>query len=411
MSSSVAQEVHAARRGQARSVPLDSGAQLSRALLSYLVVLISALMLLPFEFEWPATIRVDWALSPVSALAVVAMFVPYGFLTHRARTSEFGRQLVVVALSAGLLALLLEAVQLFEPACSASPWHVLSAVVGSVIGGWLNLRLHGGAQTSANAHHSLLLQLPLMGLVYLLLPLMWASGAAAVGDAPRLGLTVCVGLMGASILGSIARATRAFTPDRPWWAVSAVACTWGAMGMLPAARVDWLISLGAVALITVSAAWRGRWSAPQFLERRFETPALLAASPLMVVYVIGAAVWPGQSFRTLPLISIGVPTTDAGLALVLPIIETGIAATILGYMIAEFNGRSEASFRKSSSRVLFWVSLTLLTVEMSRSVFGFEGASVIRFALSLGAATYGAGLYHLQRAHIKVVADRLNPER
>ena len=367
MAATLAQELHVASRALSRSAPLDSGARLSRALLSYLVVLIAALLLLPFEFAMPASVHIPLEFPPLSTLAMIAMFVPYGFLTRRSRMGRVGQHAVSVMLSAGLLSLVLEAAQLFEPACVASPWHVVAAVMGAAIGAWLCERAHDDAKGTANALHALLLQLPLMGLVYLLLPLLWASGAAAEDDPTRLGLTLSIGLMGASILGSIARAIRGHTPDREWWLVPTVAATWSAIGMVPSLLVDWRITIACIALVTAFAAWRGRWSAPMFVERRYEAPSLLAASPFMAIYFIGAGIWPGHSFRTIPLVHLGMPTTEAGLALALPLIETGIAATVLGYVIAEFHGRAESSFREAGSRVVFWAMLTLIVSEISRS--------------------------------------------
>lgn len=314
MSATLAPELHVAERGHGHAAPLDSGARLSQALLSYLVVLIAALTLLPFEFAAPATYRLDLTFSPLGTLATAAMFVPYGFLTRRARTGRFGQHLWAIALSAGLLALALETAQFYEPSCTPSLWHVLAAVSGAVLGGHLCERVHEGRDSSANALNALLLQLPLMGLIYLLLPLMWASSAAAQGDSRRLGLTLSIGMMGGSILGSIARAVRGYTPDRPWWLVPAVACTWITVGMLPSLLVDWRLTLATIATVTAFAAWRGRWSAPAFVERRYESPALLASSPFMVLYLIGAGVWPGHSFRSIPLVHLGMPTSEAGLA-------------------------------------------------------------------------------------------------
>lgn len=408
MAATLTGELDLGHRGLAHAAPLDSGARLSRALLSYLVVLIAALLLLPFEFALPDRIGFRLEFAPLSSLAICGMFVPYGFLTRRSRVGRVGQHRVSIMLSAGMLSLMLETVQIFEPACEASPWHVLAAVAGAAVGAWLCERAHDDANGTANALHALLLQLPLMGLAYLLLPLLWASSAAAQGDSARLGLTLSIGMLGASILGSIARAIRAYTPDRAWWLVPAVAATWIAVGMLPSVLVDWRITLACIVIVTAFASWRGRWSAPMFVERRYEVPALFAASPFMAIYFVGAGVWPGHSFRTIPLIHLGMPTSDAGLALALPLFEAGIAATVLGYIIAEFHGRSEASFRDAASRMMFWACLILLASEGSRSYFGFEGASALRAVLSLGAAAYGAGLYHLQRAHVKVVARRLN---
>ena len=408
MAATLTGELDLGHRGLAHAAALDSGARLSRALLSYLVVLIAALLLLPFEFALPDRIGFRLEFAPLSSLAICGMFVPYGFLTRRSRVGRVGQHRVSIMLSAGMLSLMLETVQIFEPACEASPWHVLAAVAGAAVGAWLCERAHDDANGTANALHALLLQLPLMGLGYLLLPLLWASSAAAQGDPARLGLTLSIGMLGASILGSIARAIRAYTPDRAWWLVPAVAATWIAVGMLPSVLVDWRITLACIVIVTAFASWRGRWSAPMFVERRYEVPALFAASPFMAIYFVGAGVWPGHSFRTIPLIHLGMPTSDAGLALALPLFEAGIAATVLGYIIAEFHGRSEASFRDAASRMMFWACLILLASEGSRSYFGFEGASALRAVLSLGAAAYGAGLYHLQRAHVKVVARRLN---
>jgi hypothetical protein len=411
MAATLEREMHAAQRASGTTVPLDSGARLSRALLSYLVVLIAALTLLPFEFASPGRVQLDLAFAPLSTIAMLAMFVPYGFLTRRARTGRRGQHGFAIALSAGLLALALETAQLFEPSIQASPWHLLAAISGAMLGAWLCERAHDDAKGSANALNALLLQLPLMGLVYLLIPLLWASGAAAQGDPTRLGVTLCVGLTGASVLGSIARAIRGYTPDRAWWLVPAVALTWISIGLVPSLLVDWRLTLTCIAVVAGFATWRGRWSAPPFVERRYESPALLACTPFMVLYSIGSSVWPGHSSRTIPLLHLGMPSSEAGLSLVLPLLEAGIAATVLGYVVAEFYGRRESSFREASSRVLFWVCLVLLATETARSFFGYEGASLLRAALSVGAAMYGAGLYHLQRAHVKVVARRLHSAR
>lgn len=408
MAATLEREMHVAQRASGTAVPLDSGARLSRALLSYLVVLIAALTLLPFEFASPARVQFDLAFAPLSTIAMLAMFVPYGFLTRRARTGRRGQQGFAIALSAALLALALETAQLFEPSIQASPWHLLAAISGAMLGAWLCERAHDDAKGSANALSALLLQLPLMGLVYLLIPLLWASGAAAQGDPTRLGVTLCVGLTGASVLGSIARAIRGYTPDRAWWLVPAVALTWISIGLVPSLLVDWRLTLTCIAVVTGFATWRGRWSAPPFVERRYESPALLACMPFMVLYSIGSSVWPGHSSRTIPLLHLGMPSSEAGLSLVLPLLEAGIAATVLGYVVAEFHGRRESSLREASSRVFFWVCLVLLATETARSFFGYEGASLLRAALSVGAAMYGAGLYHLQRAHVKVVARRLH---
>jgi len=173
--------------------------------------------------------------------------------------------------------------------------------------------------------------------------------------------------------------------------------------------VDWRLTICGVLTVVAFASWRGRWSAPMFVERRYEARALLVASPFMALYFVLAGVWPGHSFRSNPLVHLGMPTTEQGLSMALPLLEMGIAATVLGYMISEFRGRNESSFRESGIGAVSWACAIVLVTEAARSFFGYEGASLLRAGLCVLAATYGAGLYHVQRDHVKVLARRLGP--
>ncbi len=401
-------ELHLADGQRVTLARRDTGARLSHALLSYVVLLIALVTLLPYEFAVPEQLAPSLAVDPMGVLGTLALFVPYGFLSRRARAGRIGEHVMVIALSAALLSAALEVAQLFERSCLASPWHILAAVAGASLGAVACARVHEGERSAAGALQAMLLQLPLMALTYLLLPLLWISAAVSEDEPARLLLTISVAMMGASLLGSIARAVRGYTPDRPWWSVPLVALLWSLLGLTPALLVDWRYGLAGIVLVVAHTSWRGRWSAPAFTERRYEAPALLAAAPFLLVYCIGAGVWPGSSFRSYPLVTLGMPVSEAGLLLVLPIVEMGIAATVLGYVAAEFHGRIGASLREIGPRILMQMAAVIMGLECARSVFGFEGASVVRAVLALGTAAYGAALYHLQRSHIVVVARRFN---
>jgi len=401
-------ELHLADGQRVSRQRRDTGARLSHALLSYLVLLIALVTLVPYEFAVPDQLTPSLVVDPLGIAGMAALFVPYGFLSRRARTGRVGGHVMVIALTAALLAASLEVAQLFERASHASPWHILAATAGAAAGAVTCARVHAGQRTAAGALQAMLLQLPLMALTYLLLPLLWISAAVAEDAPSRLLLTISAALAGASLLGSIARAVRPHTPDRPWWSVPLIATVWGALGMAPALLVDWRYGVVGIGLVTALASWRGRWNAPPFVERRYEAPSLLAAAPFLLVYIVGAGLWPGNVFRSYPLVTLGMPVADTGLLLVLPIVEMGITATVLGYVTAEFHGRIGASLREIGPRILLQVAVVVLMLECARSVFGFEGASVLRAGLSLGTAAFGAALYHLQRSHIVVVARRFN---
>lgn len=394
--------------GVASRERVDSGARLSAAVLGYLLLLIGALTLMPFEFTRPAVLRVvvGWSLRDV--LLNVALFIPVGFLTRRAwRGNRDPLALASIGVAA-LASLTIEVLQLFEPSRFASPFDVAANVAGAIVGVALLEGVVRGQATTEDELTTdvLLLQLPLMGLVYLLVPLLWVSATAAEGDPARLALTLCVGMTGASILGSVARAMGPMTLDRRWWSVPVAAMIWALVGIGPAVRLEWHLAALTIVLVGLHAGWRGRLSAPPFQERRFEVPALLAATPWLALFLVGSAIWPARGFRTVPLWHWGLPTAEGGMALMLPVIEALVGATVLGYVIAEYQGRREYGFRTAWPRVVRWALSILVGGEALRSVLAYEGASGLRLVLAFVACVYGAWLYHLQREHVKVVARR-----
>ncbi len=407
----IAPPAYAARRAAAATLP-DSGARLSWAVLGYLGLLIAALTLMPFGFVVPEQPRLtdEWTWHDIAFN--VALFMPVGFLVRRAwRPRGGGAGLAIVGVAA-LASIAIEGAQLFLPQRYPSALDVLTNVAGAAAGVALFdliARRHRGDEEGAS--DVLLLQLPLMGLLYLLVPLLWVTARAAVEDAPRLVLTAAVAAMGASILGSVARAMIPVTVARAWWTVPAAAATWAAVGVLPAADLAprWTVSI--IVLAAAMAAWRGRLAAGPFVERRYEVPALRALVPYLAIFLVGSAIWPARAFRSVPLWHLGLPTADAGFALMLPVIEAVVGSSILGYVVAEFQGRRELRFATAWPRVAPWAIGILVATEGLRSVLAYEGASVLRLGLAAVTCAYGAWLYHLQREHVKVVARRRRAAR
>ncbi|MCU0618783.1 MAG: VanZ family protein [Gemmatimonadaceae bacterium] len=401
---------YAARRREAATI--DSGARLSWAVLGYLGLLIAALTLMPFGFVVPRRPALTdiWTWHDIAFNT--ALFVPIGFLGRRAWRPRGALGGLTVIGVAALASVAVEGAQLFLPQRYPSLLDLAANVGGAVAGVALFdlvARRHRGHEESAS--DVLLLQLPLMGLLYLLVPLLWITARAAVDDTPRLALTGAVALMGASILGSVARAMIPVTVARAWWTLPAAAAAWAAIGVLPAADLDPRWTVAVIALAAGMAAWRGRLSAGAFVERRYEVPALRALTPWLAIFLVGSAIWPARAFRSTPLWHVGLPTAESGFALMLPVIEAVVGSSILGYVIAEFHGRRELRFATAWPRIAPWIGGCLVGSELLRSVLAYEGASVLRLGLSLVACVYGAWLYHLQREHVKVVARRRRAAR
>src|SRR5690606_23479456 len=157
---------------------------------------------------------------------------------------------------------------------------------------------------------------------------------------------LCLGLFGASVLGAVQR--RHFGPSGLFspHGMALAATGWFVVAAFPALRT----AAGEVALVAVLVAiftWHRagggerRGSAPagdDGRERRFEQDALLRAAPFLGAYLL-----------LLPL-------TEASAAelerhLVVRLVETMTAFTLLGYVVAEALGRRELALRQAVWRV------------------------------------------------------------
>jgi cytochrome c oxidase assembly factor CtaG len=98
------------------------------------------------------------------------------------------------------------------------------------------------------------------------------------------------------------------------------------------------------------------------------------------------------------------PSLDVGL--VLHIVETVAAFTLLGYMLAEVRGRLEAPFWNVAPAIASWSGVVALVVEVLEGFRVDGGASVLGWLALVAASLYGSWVYHLQRAHVRRLLGR-----
>lgn len=374
------------------SVPENGG--LARALLLYVVVVMLVITLTPFHFAVPRSWRVtvdDWTVLDV--VANVLLFVPAGFLLALGRPAG-ERGTVWRALAAGAaLSLAIESAQLFEAARYASPWDVLTNAAGAALGGALPARLRRRLDPAALVGR-LALELPLVGLVYLLVPLAWLRALAGGAGAARLWPLLVLGLFGGSLLGAVQR--RYFGPAgmASPRAMAAAAGGWFAVAAVPAVGAAPAMVATGVLLVALFTWHRAAAPAGSAEDRRFERAALLRAAPFFAGYLL-----------LLPLTAL-----EAGPRLereyVIGIVETAAAFTVLGYMAAEAMGRRERAFRDG------WLQVALLALVMAVVDGVLRGAGLAadatlatRTLASVSTAVYGAWLYHLQRDQVRRLAQ------
>ena len=375
----------------------DTGTRLGLALLGYMLAVTLIITLLPFQFRWPTQwkVLVDGPLLDIAAN--VLLFVPLGFLYRLA--FRRGRALRVLWMGM-LLSAAIEAAQLFESAREAS----LIDVAANALGALLGALAFDGAARSGKADGRLIgwlaLELPLMGLTYLMVPLLWVSSLAGAGGM-RSATIILPGFVGAILLGGIQR--NYFGPGgaaKPRH-TAAFAAVWFLCGAFPLLRWQPLYlvcgagAIGALCWMLARRPLRATGS-----SRRFEVPLLKEAAPVYATYLVMIVALPLRSGVGDWNFTVGFPEIASTQLEILRLIEILAAFTLVGYMVAEFRGRSDERYRHALPPLLGWgVALALATEAMRGYQQGY-GASPARGMLLACTVLYGGWLYHLQRAHV-----------
>jgi glycopeptide antibiotics resistance protein len=386
-------------------------ARLGIALLGYMVAVTLVITLVPFQFAMPSTIRIMWTGTAVDIVSNVLLFAPLGFLYRLTRGTDRPESLWRVLAFGIACSATIEIVQLLEIERYTSPLDVVTNGLGAAIGAWAYDRVARRlVEQEAGLVGRLSLELPLMGLIYLLLPLLWIDGLALGGDPARVWLTLLIALFGASVLGALQR--HHFGPKRRVGAGTMAAATmgWFAVGAFPAlARAP--LAVAAIAAGVGAFVWlrTGTRDIVVPINRRFEIPTLRAAAPFYAAYLIslplislhgGAAPWRA---------SLGLPSAAATWQIVdiLRLLESLAAFTLLGFMLAELRGRAEERVRATLRHAVLWGAVLAAGSEALHGFTPGSAASLTLVVLSTAAAGYGAWLYVVQRAHVKAVTQKV----
>jgi VanZ family protein len=372
-------------------------------LLAYLALITAVITLAPFRFAPPPALELSWRLDPGDVVANVLLFVPLGFLFRAAARSRAGRH-PLGAVAAGLAAsAALEAAQLFLPGRFPSLVDVAANGLGAYLGSRVNQRVI--ARLDAALVRGLALELPLMNLVYLLVPLLWLDGMAAGREAGRLVLVPLLGLAGGLVIASIWRHHVTGRVARTPAGVAALAGCWYVVGAFPGlARRPWLLLAGVVMIVLIVRLEAGRplRAAP---DRRFELPTLRRVWPLLGGYLILSALWP-LPWTSRPwqggwgLADLG---DMPGIVPMLRALEYLAAFTLLGYTVAEARGRRA----EPQGRLAVWVAAVCLaaaaTLEGLRGFHPAHGASGLALLLAGAAGLYGGLIYRRQLAAVRAL--------
>jgi hypothetical protein len=399
--------------GRSTSHVPETGTQLGLALLAYLLGITLIVTLIPFRFAWPETWRLVFYVGPVDVLANILLFLPLGFLYRHARPNAHARP-VAIAMGAGaLLSLGIETLQLFEATRDSSPVDLAANAAGTALGAAAYGRLADSPRIDGRVVGRLALELPIMGLVYLLVPLLWVSALAAHGEFARSVMTLLVGVFGAALLGGMQRyyfgPARASRPRQ----TATFACIWFIAGAFPA--LGWqplLIAAGALAVAALAWSLGSIRMGARPHNRRFEVRLIAYAAPLYIVYLAAITLAPLAAGTGDWSIRSGFGEAASDQIEILRLLELVAAYTLVGYMAAEAGGRSIAHYRKALPGLIACGLALVAAGELVRGYAQSDGASASRAALLMLAVQYGGWLYYLQRAHlIRLLAGAKRPGR
>ncbi len=394
------------------SVPPSSdatGRRLGHAILAYLAVVVAVVTLTPFRFLFPPVNTLTSTWNAFDLVMNVVMFVPLGFIHRLSKPGATGAAWIGAVVWGAALSGLVELAQFFTPDRYPSPFDLVTNTAGAGIGAWLATATLRRADAAATVR-ALAVELPLMGLLYLLAPLPWLIGIDAnLGE--RAWLLVPLAASAGWIIGSVftsfdrAGLPRVLLATAAWLFVALVPV---ALGALDAATVAAAAGLGAAWIRSLAPTALTHESRPERGARRFEASTLRVVLPLLVVHVVVSALSPlsrlGSEWRgTWALLLDGTPVGNDA---IFRSIEHVSAFLVLGYAIAEYHGRRRDGFAKLLPAVLGWSAAGSILLEVASGWHPDRGASATMFVLTVVAAGLGGWLYTLQLAHVRAVAVR-----
>jgi VanZ family protein len=379
--------------------------RLAIALLGYVTLIILLLTLNPFYLTLPGQVRVSLHTTAGDVAANLMLFLPIGFLYRLTGGGRRNALVLGAALSAGI-----ETVQLFIPARTPSVMDLTANTLGAGMGAILYDLLSARFAFTPGMAGRLRLETPLLGFAYLVVPLLWAN-ALATGESPeRWVLGALLGACGALVFSDTYRyqwgQPGAF-PPAGYAALTSGA--WFLIGSGPGLLRPFptLVTAAGTALLAAALSVLPRRST----DRRFERATLTRAIPVFVLYLTLAALWPPH--RTLipwhGILGLTDQVQDTSLQAIYPRIEYLVAFSVLGYLAAEWRGRSELPLTRDLPRLLSVAVGGALTLEFLAGFQAGTGASLVRATLVIASALCGGLIYHLLRAHVRSLLGRFEP--
>ncbi len=398
--------------------PSIASVRLARVILGYLILNIAIITLAPFRFSAIPVNGLTSIIEGRDALLNIVLFFPLGFVYQLSREDRAQARWLPAFGAGCAVSALIELAQVFAPGRYPSATDLGTNALGASLGAWiasLAARHTDGTQTV----RTFALDLPLVGLTYLLLPALWLTGLSA----PEGGLaTVLLPVMSAAwIMGSVhasydgADAT-AHERGRRVFRLWSGAALFLAVSLAPAAWADARLLLWGALLVVVlialrllaPAAWIAGATRDGNVSRRFEGPTLRVALGPLVAFVVALTMLPisgplDEWRGTWSLTPATDVPSDAALFRAMAMLAS---YTAIGYAIAAMQGRQVEELRGLAARALRWTILLAAPLEWLRGWGTTTAASATMLALTGTASVLGAAIYQFQLRHVQALLGR-----
>lgn len=376
---------------------------LNYALLLYMCIIVLLITLIPFEFRVPDQYKITWSTNPTDLITNIFLFVPIGFLFKLSRGNNRDSLCLVPLLFSLILSTAIEFFQAFIPGRYTQVIDVATNGLGAWAGALIFTFLKGQLE-GEHAGRLFALELPLMGLIYLLIPLMWLNGLATGAEEPRLWLLLLLGAMGAVVIVSIYANRFKHSGTIGYGKLAVFTMCWFVISALPllinfSAKIVFFgiaIVLGVQIFVRLACDVQAR-------EKRFEIPTIKKLLPIYIIYLIALSVWPtsitaGEWRHNIIFESLAF---QERIVITFRFVESIAAFTLLGYIIAELRGRKNEAVEKTLGWTFCIAATAAIVIEVLKTHPAFSSIDILSIVIITLASIYGAVIYRLQLSAIE----------
>lgn len=376
---------------------------LNYALLIYMSIIVLLITLIPFDFRMTEQFKITWSTNLTDLITNIFLFIPIGFFFKLSRGHSRDALCLAPLLFGLILSTAIEFTQSFIPGRYTQVIDVAANGLGAWLGGIFLVYLKGQLNWKHGGRLPAL-DLPLMSLIYLLVPLIWLSGLATGKEANRLWVVFLLGLFGASVLSSTYNHRLKKIPAFSRFKLSLVAMGWFYISTLTVMVYFPVRVIGFGVIVGVMVQIIGRLSKTTGKdEQRFELPTLKRLLPLYIIYLLIIAMWPttlshgewqlNTHFEELAF--------NERIILTFRFVEYIAAFTLFGYMIAEMRGRKDESAGKTLGWIFFLTLGSSILIEILSGFPELIISNILAIGTVVAAGLYGGVIYILQLAAIR----------